>query len=114
MNESKSMGDKVEALGANINDTVQDLIRDAKPLLNQATDRMSDRMSELSQQGIRAACQGKRDLENRGHDAAGHVALMIRHEPFKAMLIAAGFGAATVALVGILSRRHTHTHTQSH
>ena len=114
MNESKSMSEKVESLGANINDTVQDLIREAKPLLHQATDRMSDRMCELSQQGMRAACEGKRDLENRGHDAADHVAQMIRHEPFKAMLIAAGVVAATVALVGVFSRRHAshlhHTH----
>lgn len=114
MNESKSMSDKVEALGANINDTVQDLIRDAKPLLHQATDRMSDRMCELSQQSMSAACRGKRDLENKGHDAADHVAHLIRHEPFKAMLVAAGIGAATIALVGMMSRRHSHPHQQPH
>lgn len=108
MNDSKSIGDKVETLGANINDTVQDLIREAKPLLHQATERMSDRVCEWSQNSMSAACQGKRDLENKGHDAADHVAQLIRHEPFKAMLIAAGIGAATVALVGVMSRRHAH------
>jgi len=114
MNEAKPMSEKVEALGANINDTVQDLIREAKPLLHQATDRMSDRMCELSQQGMRAACHSKHELENKGHDAAEHVAHLIRHEPFKAMLIAAGIGAATIAVVGMLSRRHAHHHPQSH
>lgn len=113
MNESKSMTDKVEALGANINETVQDLIREAKPLLHQASDRMSERMCELSQQSMNAACKGQRDLVNKGHDAADHVAHMIRHEPFKAMLVAAGMGAAVVVLAGMMSRRHPHHHPQS-
>jgi gas vesicle protein len=32
---------------------------------------------------------------------------MIRHEPFKAMMIAAGLGAAVAALVGLLARPHS-------
>jgi hypothetical protein len=33
---------------------------------------------------------------------------MIRNEPFKAMLIAAGVGAAAVALYGLMSRSSAH------
>jgi hypothetical protein len=36
-----------------------------------------------------------------------HTSQAIRSEPFKAMLVAAGIGAATVALISILSRRHS-------
>jgi hypothetical protein len=37
-----------------------------------------------------------------------HAADMIRHEPFKAMLIAAGVGAAAMAVVGLMSRSSNH------
>lgn len=106
MTEHKSAHDKVEALSAGIADTVHDLMREAKPLLHQATDRMTDRMSELTQQGLEAACSSKRDMEHAGHDLMDHAAHIIRHEPFKAMLIAAGVGAAAVALIGLMSRPH--------
>ena len=54
MTDRKSVNDKVEALSAGLVDTVQDLIREAKPLLHQATDRMSDQVSELTQQSREA------------------------------------------------------------
>lgn len=69
------MNDKVEALSEGLTDTVQDLLREAKPLLTHATDCVTDRASH-----------------------------MIRHEPFKAMLVAAGIGAATVLLAGLMTR----------
>lgn len=106
MTERKSVNDKVEALSAGITDTVHDLMREAKPLLHHATDRMTDRVSELAQQGLDSACKGKREIEDMGHNLTDHAARMIRHEPFKAMLIAAGVGAAAVALIGLLSRPH--------
>jgi ElaB/YqjD/DUF883 family membrane-anchored ribosome-binding protein len=113
MTNHQSMNDKVEAMSSGISDTVQDLIREAKPLLHQATDRMSDRVSELAQQGLEVACKSKRELENSGHDLMDHASHMIRHEPFKAMLVAAGIGATTALLIGLMSRprsRH-HSHT---
>lgn len=110
MTNHKSVSDKVEDLGADINDKVQGLIRDAKPLLHHATDQMSDQVSELAHKGLGAACQGKRDMERAGHNLTGHAASMIRDEPFKAMLIAAGVGAAVVALVGMVSHRPSHHH----
>jgi ElaB/YqjD/DUF883 family membrane-anchored ribosome-binding protein len=107
MTDRQSVNDKVEALSAGLVDTVQDLIREAKPLLHQATDRMSDQVSELTQQSREAVCRGKHVLESRGHDVMDHTSQAIRSEPFKAMLVAAGIGAATVALISILSRRHS-------
>jgi ElaB/YqjD/DUF883 family membrane-anchored ribosome-binding protein len=110
MSDRKSVNDKVEALSAGLVDTVQDLIREAKPLLHQATDRMSDQVSELTQQSREAVCRGKHELQSKGHDLMDHASQTIRQEPFKAMLVAAGIGAATVALISILSRQNSSHH----
>lgn len=99
-----SVNDKVEALGSGIAETVNDLMREAKPLLHHAADCVSDRMSELTQKGLNAAARGQHQLEHAGHDMSDHAAHMIRNEPFKAMLIAAGVGAAAVAVYGLMSR----------
>lgn len=109
MTERKSMSDKVDALGAGLTDTVHDLIREAKPMLHHATDRMADRVSELTQHGLEAAYKGQRDIAHAGHDLTTHAEHMIRHEPFKAMLVAAGLGAAIAAVVGLMTRPH-HPH----
>ena len=114
MTDRKSVNDKVEALGAGISDTVHDLLREAKPLLHHATDRMTERVSELAQQGVDAACQGKHNIEKSGHNLMDHTSHMIRHEPFKAMLIAAGVGAAAVLIVGLMTRPSAHHRTHSH
>jgi ElaB/YqjD/DUF883 family membrane-anchored ribosome-binding protein len=108
MTEPNSVNDKVEALSADLADTVQDLIREAKPLLHHATDRMTDRVSELAHQSMEAACQSKRDMANKGRDLMDHASHMVRQEPIKAMLIAAGVGAAAVAIISMLSRPHHH------
>jgi len=111
MTDRKSVNDKVEALSAGLSDTVHDLLREAKPLLHHATDQMTDRMGELTQQGLAAARKGKRELEHSGHDLMDHASDIVRHEPFKAVLIAAGIGAAAAVLVGLLSRPHHRSHS---
>ena len=98
MTERKSVNDKVEALGSDIADTVHDLMREAKPLLHHAADCVGDRVNELTQKGIDVASRSKHQLEHAGHDVS---------EPFKAMLIAAGVGAAAVAVIGLMSRSGT-------
>ncbi len=114
MTDRKSVHDKVETLSADIAETVQDLMHEAKPMLHRVTDRMTDRVSELAHQGMNAACEGEHRMESKAHDLTDHAAHMIRHEPFKAMLIAAGIGAAAVALVGLMSRPHPHSRVHSH
>lgn len=111
MTDRKSVSDKVDALGVGLSDTVHDLMREARPMLHQATDRMTERVSEMAQHGVDAARSGKREMQNQAHDLSDHAAHMIRHEPFKAMLIAAGVGAAVVALIGVMSRPHPHPHS---
>ena len=108
MTERNSVNDKVEALGVDIAATVNDLMREAKPLLHHAADCVSDRVSELTQRTIDAASRGQHQLAHAGHDMSDHAADMIRHEPFKAMLVAAGVGAAAMAVIGLMSRSSTH------
>lgn len=111
MTERKSVNDKVEALSSDIADTVHDLMREAKPLLHHAADCVSDRVSELTQKGMDAATRGQHQMAHAGHDMSDHAAHMIRNEPFKAMLIAAGVGAAAVAVYGLMSRSGSHHHS---
>ena len=114
MSESKFVGDKVKALGSDITDTVNDLIREAKPLLNHASNRITDHVSDLTHQGLDTAAKGKHALEKKSHDLMDHASHMIRNEPFKAVLIAASIGAAVVAVVGMMSRSDSGHQTKSH
>ena len=79
--------------------------REAAALLAQA----GHQAGALAQQGARAL----RDTSVGLRDSALHVsdstALYIKHEPLKAMLIAAATGAALMALVGLLTRSRDRT-----
>ena len=108
MTDHKTVNQKVDALGAGISDTVQDLLREAKPMIHSATDRMSDRVGEMTHKGMDAMRRGQHEMAHVGHDISDRASHMIRNEPFKAMLIAAGVGAATVALIGLMSRSQHH------
>ncbi|MFM2008573.1 MAG: hypothetical protein RIR02_523 [Pseudomonadota bacterium] len=113
MSDNKHMSDKVKALGSDISDTVSDLMREAKPLLNHASSRLSDHVNDLAHQGLDAANKGKHMVEKKSHDLMDHASHMIRNEPFKAVLIAASIGAAVVAVVGMISRSDSSHHTKS-
>ena len=113
MNENKFVSDKVKALGADISDTVNDLMREAKPLLNHASSRISDHVNDLTHQSLDAANKGKQLIEKKSHDLMDHASHMIRNEPFKAVLIAASIGAAVVAVVGMMSRSESGHHNKS-
>lgn len=106
MTEHLSATQKMDQISAGIADTVQDLLREAKPMMHQATDRMSDRVNDMAHKGIEAVRRGQQELANAEQDMAYRASQMIRNEPFKAMLIAAGVGAAAVALVGLMTRSH--------
>jgi ElaB/YqjD/DUF883 family membrane-anchored ribosome-binding protein len=108
MTDSKYVTKKVDELSAGISDTVQDLLREAKPMIHNATDRVSDRVGELAHKGMEAVRRGQHEIEHVGNDISDRATHMIRNEPFKAMLIAAGVGAAAVALIGLMARSGSH------
>jgi ElaB/YqjD/DUF883 family membrane-anchored ribosome-binding protein len=114
MSENKFVTDKVKALGSDITDTVNDLMREAKPLLNHASNRITDHVSDLTHQGLDAANKGKHAIEKKSHDLMDQASHMIRNEPSKAVLIAASIGAAVVFVVGMMSRNDSGNNTKSH
>jgi hypothetical protein len=64
MTDSKYVTKKVDELSAGISDTVQDLLREAKPMIHNATDRVSDRVGELAHKGIEAVRRGQHEIEH--------------------------------------------------
>jgi ElaB/YqjD/DUF883 family membrane-anchored ribosome-binding protein len=111
MTDSKYVTKKVDELSSGIADTVQDLLREAKPMIHNATDRVSDRVGDMAHKGMEAIRRGQHEIEHVGNDISDRASHMIRNEPFKAMLIAAGVGAATVALIGLMARSSSHSHS---
>ncbi len=85
-------------------DGVQQLRRDATPVLTNAVDNAS----AMAQRGLDAVRDGTHRLQDRLQDQARHASdstvQYIRDEPVKAMLIAAASGAALMALVGLVAR----------
>ena len=100
--------DKVETLRAELSDSVQDLMHDAKPMADRLAQRAAKHVSDLAHEGMEAACHGKHVLAHEARDVSDSAMRLIRREPFKAMLIAAGVGAAAVAVVGLMTRARSH------
>lgn len=107
MNEHQTVNGKVEALSARISATIHDFLQQAGPALQQASDSVSDEFKDLKQQGAKAICHASHDIERAGHDMKNRAACMIRDKPLKAVVVAAGVGALTAAIVGWMSRHRS-------
>jgi ElaB/YqjD/DUF883 family membrane-anchored ribosome-binding protein len=79
---------------------LQDVRNQAVPLLNRA----SEQASALATQGMDAVHDGSQRLRHKARRASEGTVNYIRHEPVKAMLIAAATGAALMALVSLMGR----------
>lgn len=83
----------------------------ATALVDQAT-QAADQVAKSSQQLANGVMDGVRDSSHQLRVKAEHVSdntvHYIRHEPVKAMLIAAATGAALMALVSLISRSRSH------
>jgi ElaB/YqjD/DUF883 family membrane-anchored ribosome-binding protein len=75
------------------------LAEQAAPLLDRATEQMS----ALTQRGADHVDEASRQLREKARDASEGTVNYIRHEPIKAVLIAAATGAALMALVSLAS-----------
>jgi ElaB/YqjD/DUF883 family membrane-anchored ribosome-binding protein len=75
--------------------SVQDLRRQAAPLLNRATEQAS----VLAQRGVDAMREGSRHVRNQALRASDSTSHYVRQEPVKSMLIAAAVGAGLMALL---------------
>jgi ElaB/YqjD/DUF883 family membrane-anchored ribosome-binding protein len=98
-----NIASKIDSSASGISDSVHDLMREAKPMMSQA----AERAQQFVHESMEAASALRSDVEHSASEMTSHARHMIRHEPFKAMLIAAGIGAAITALVGLLARPHS-------
>jgi len=103
MTNRSNVASAIDSAASGISDSVHDLMREAKPMMSQAADRAQKFVND----SMHAAGHLRSDLEHSASDLTSHATHMIRNEPFKAMLIAAGVGAAVAALVGLLARPHS-------
>jgi ElaB/YqjD/DUF883 family membrane-anchored ribosome-binding protein len=81
-------------------DGVQELRGNAAPMLDHATERAAS-LAQRSLDAIRNSSQQLRDSARNTRAGTVHY---VRHEPVKAMLIAAATGAALMALVTLATR----------
>lgn len=93
----------IDSAASNISDSVNNLMRDAKPIINQA----AERTQQFAHESLKAASNLRGDIENSARDLTSHATHMIRHDPLKAILIAAATGAAVAALVGLFALPHS-------
>ncbi len=91
--------------------TADHAIQATQTVANHALDGLSDSVSslqasadKLSQRGQDAWSQGVRQVRDGTRQATESTRHYIQAEPVKAMLIAAGAGAALMALVSLLAR----------
>lgn len=84
----------------NLASTVQDLRKQAVPLLNRA----AESANAYLQQGLEAVHEGSDKVRAQARSASARTVNYIKDEPVKAILIAAAAGAVLTALVQIASR----------
>lgn len=80
--------------------SVQDIRNQTAPLLNRA----SDEADALVQHGADALRDTAKQLRRKAQRASETTVNYIKHEPVKAMLIAAATGAALMALISLMNR----------
>ena len=84
-------------------DSVHDLRQQAEPLLHRA----SGQVSALAQRGVDSVRETSQQLRDKAQHASATTVNYVKHEPIKAILIAAATGAALMALISLLSHsRH--------
>lgn len=88
-----------EALN-NLAGSVQDMRHQTAPMLNRATEQVS----ELAQLGVDSVREASQQLRDKALRASDNTVNYIKDEPVKALLIAAATGAALMAMVSLMSR----------
>lgn len=94
----RATNDALESLSG----TVQDIRKQASPMLNRA----SEQASALVQRGVDSVRDTSQHLRESVHHASDNTVNYIKEEPIKSILIAAATGAAIMALISLMSRPH--------
>jgi ElaB/YqjD/DUF883 family membrane-anchored ribosome-binding protein len=87
-----------EAL-ASLSNAMQDLRRQATPVMAHA----ADSVSQFAQRGVESVRETSHQLRRKAGQASESTVNYIRDEPMKSVLIAAATGAALMALISLLS-----------
>jgi ElaB/YqjD/DUF883 family membrane-anchored ribosome-binding protein len=88
-----------EALDS-LSGSMQSVRHEAGPML----DRTSDQIGALAQRGVNAVRDTSQQLHDKALRASDRAIAYVKHEPVKAMLIAAATGAALMALISLMAR----------
>ncbi len=84
--------------------SVQGLRQQAAPLLN----RVGEQAGAMAQRGVDAVRDSSAQLREKALHASDTTVSYIKDEPIKAMLIAAGAGAALMAMLSLMTRSRHH------
>jgi ElaB/YqjD/DUF883 family membrane-anchored ribosome-binding protein len=104
MTDPKTPQEKIASLSAGISGAVNNVMHEAKPMLDRMADRVNDGMHDMAKQGKDAAYAAEHRLEREARHMRTNAQHYIQHEPMKSVLIAAGTGAATALLVSWIMR----------
>ena len=84
--------------------SVRDVRHEVTPVLNRATEQVTG----FAQHGLDVVRDGSRRIRAEAQHASEATVNYIRHEPVKAVLIAAATGAVLMALVSLIARSRHH------
>jgi ElaB/YqjD/DUF883 family membrane-anchored ribosome-binding protein len=104
MSDSKTAHEKISSLGARVSSQVEGLVDEAQPALSRMTHRVKDELHDLSESGKEALSDAKHKLEKEAHHVRVSTEHIIQHDPIRAVLIAAGTGAAVALAASWLLR----------
>lgn len=104
MSDSKTAHEKISSLGARVTNQVEGMVDEAQPALNRMTHRVKDELHDLSESGKEALTDAKHKLEKEAHHVRVSTEHIIQHDPIRAVLIAAGTGAAVALAASWLLR----------
>ena len=89
-------------------DRAADKIFEAGAAVPPAVERVADRATEVARQGAQKLTDGTQQVKVRLNEVSDSAIAYVKDEPVRAMLIAAGVGAALMALAGMLGRARHH------
>jgi ElaB/YqjD/DUF883 family membrane-anchored ribosome-binding protein len=76
--------------------------------ISQVSERAAERASEVARQSARKLTDGSQQVKMKFNEVSDSAIAYVKDEPVRAMLIAAGVGAALMALAGLLGRTRHH------
>ena len=108
MSDNTSPSETNAALGADLSQSMHQVLAQTKPVLNQMAHQVNERLHDLAHHSQEAALEAKHKIEDQARKATSTAEHCIRQAPFKSMAVAAGVGLLTGVVTTwlMLERRH--------